>query len=212
MNKVFARLKNYFYFTTDETHSLVEKSKKGDQKSITKLFNKFKPILYNKIKNTTIVDLSKEEMEDEVLVFLTRIFMKELDKFDSSKASFGSWLSHCFNNHMLGINKRKRRVYTTGIDDMSVSGKDGESLEWNIKDDTYDIDKMTDRVPFITLVRLLYKELSPLEVRMVVDKYVYGYTEKEIEEKHNITPRTCNQRIKRAMKRLNKKVNKSFFV
>ena len=211
MNKIFARLRNYFYFSVDETQSLVDKAKVGDQEAITKLFNKFKPILYNKIKNTTFVELSKEEMEDEVLVFLTRIFMKDLDKFDNTKSTFGSWLTFCFNNHILGIKRRKRSVYTTGLDDMAIV-KDGDVLEWNVKDESYDADSVTEKIPFITLVRLLYTELSPLEVRMIVDKYVYGFTEKQIEEKHNITPRTCNQKIKRAMKRLHKKVDTKFFI
>ena len=140
MTKIFTKLKKYFYFTVDDTQLFVERAKKGDQKSVTKLFNKFKPILYSKIKNTTLVNLSKEEMEDEVLIFLGRIFTKELSKFDEGKASFGSWLTHCFNNHIISINRRKRRVYTIG------------------------------------------------------------------------TPRTCNQRIKRAMKRLNKKIDKKFFI
>ena len=199
---IFDILNKYFFFTVDETDIFVEKSKNGDQKSVTKLFNKFKPILYNKIKNTTLVNLSKEEMEDEVLIFLTRILTKDLSKFDKLKSSFGSWLTHCFNNHILSINRRKKRVITTSIDDISTQTK------WDSEDKTYD---QTDKVPFITLVRLLYKELDPLEVRMVIDKYVYGYTEKEIEEKHDITPRTCNQRIKRAMRRLNKKIDKRFF-
>jgi len=211
MDRIFARLKGYFYFSTDETHSLVEKAKNSDQKSITKLFNKFKPILYNKIKNNSLVDLSHEEMEDEVLVFLTRIFTKELDKFDKSKASFGSWLSHCFNNHIISINKRKKKVYTTGLDDMSKSGKDGDVMEWNIKDTTFNIEKYTDRVPFITIVRMLYTVLDPTEVRLIIDRYFYGFTEKEAEIRAGVTARTCNQRIKRAMKKLHKKVDKRWF-
>jgi RNA polymerase sigma factor (sigma-70 family) len=211
MNKIFSKVKKYFYFTTDETHSLVEKARKGDQRSVTKLFNKFKPIMYKKIKNSTIVDLSPEEMEDEVLIFLTRIFTKELDKFDKDKASFGSWLTHCFNNHILGIPRRKRKVYTTGLDDMSKNGKDGDTIEWNIKDTTFQIEKYTDRVPFITIVRMLYTVLDSTEVRLIVDRYFYGFTEKEAEIRAGVTARTCNQRIKRAMKKLHKKVDKRWF-
>ena len=39
---IFDILNKYFFFTVDETDIFVEKSKNGDQKSVTKLFNKFK--------------------------------------------------------------------------------------------------------------------------------------------------------------------------
>lgn len=210
-NKIFSKLKNYLYFSTDDTHSLVEKAKNGNQDAITKLFYKFKPILYNKIKGNTLVDMSHEEMEDEVIIFLTRLFVRDINKFDEEKASFGSWVSHCFNNHIRSTLKRKKQVYTTGLDDLAKTNKDGESFEWNIKDEDVDILGYVDRVRFITIVRLLYTVLDATEVRLIVDKYFYGYTEKEAEIRAGVTARTGNQRIKRAMRKLHKKIGRKWF-
>ena len=189
---------------------MVVLAKSGDRKAIELLFKKFKPILYSKIKSTTYVDLSHEEMEDEVLVFLTRILTRDIDKFDKTKATFGSWMTACFNNHILGIPHRKKRVNLDSIDDMSIS-KDGDWVEYPIKDESFSVERLTG-IPFITIVRMLYEHLDETQVRLIVEKYWYGSSSKDAEKKAGVPHGTCAQRIKRALKVINKHINKNDYI
>jgi RNA polymerase sigma factor (sigma-70 family) len=206
--KIYSKTSKYFYFTLNETTDLVEQAKNGDQKAITKLFNKYKPILYNIIKNST-VNLSKEEYEDEVLTFLGRIFSKDIHKFDESKSNFNSWMTFCFKRHIISIPKRKKQIHTNSIEDLSTT--DDGNMEYNIKSN-FDFETFVETPSFISIARLLLTNLPKKQASILVDKYWYDLHDREIEAKHNLPYKTAWAQTKKAIRNLLKKVNKNDYI
>jgi len=101
----------YTFLTVDETTEMVNRAKEGDQRAFTKLFDRFKPIMYTIIRRRC-PGQSHEFYEDEVVSFLGDILGRKIDQFDRSKSQFSSWVTFCFNNWINSIPKRKKRIET----------------------------------------------------------------------------------------------------
>tara|TARA_R110000751_G_scaffold250966_1_gene350463 strand:- start:525 stop:1160 length:636 start_codon:yes stop_codon:yes gene_type:complete len=186
------------YSSKDQMHIWVQQAINGDQKAFTKLFEKFKPIMYWKVKKR-FPNENVEFYEDEVLMFLGRIFGSDINKFDRSKAQFDTWITHCFDMHMIGIGRRKKQVSTTPIDDMYKPSDDGV-MEYPIPDNgSVTQNLLNANISFRRLTRLLLTHLTKKETKILLDKYWYGYDDREIEARNGLHYKCAWYQTKRAL-------------
>ena len=178
------------YFSKEQMHEYVQQAIDGNQQAFTKLFERFKPIMYNNIKKRFPGE-QVEFYEDEILMFFGRMFTKDISKFDPTKAQFDSWLTHCFTMHMNGIRRRKKQVYTKPIDEV-YKPKDDDYQEFPIPDTgTTTQNLLESTLSFRRIARLLLTHLTKKEARILLDKFWYGYDDREIEARHNLAYKTA---------------------
>jgi len=190
----------------EKTHELVELAKAGDQRAFNKLFAKYKPILFT-IAKKRMFNAEYEDIEDEIIHFLGDLFSLRLDQFDSSIAIFDTWVTRCFHNHLNSIPGRKKRVSATSLNEIYIRTQD-EVVEYSIPDEsTAQTANILNSTPsFRRLARVLLTHLTKLEASVIVMKFWYGYSDKEIEAHHQIPTGTAWYRQKRAIVKLRKKV------
>ena len=189
-----------------ETHDMVELAKGGDQRAFNKLFAKYKPILFT-VAQKRMFNADFEDIEDEVIHFLGELFSRQLDKFDPSIAIFDTWVTRCFHNHLNSIPGRKKRVNATSLNEIYIRTND-EVVEYAIPDEnmTQTANMLNGTPSFRKLARMLLTHLTKLEASVIVMKFWYGYSDKEIEDHHQIPTGTAWYRQKRAIVKLKKKV------
>ena len=187
------------YYSKEQMHEYVEQAKQGDQRAYKMLFERFKPIMYNIAKRRMFYANNVEEIEDEVLMFLGRMFTKDIHKFDRSKAQFDSWLTNCFNMHLNGIPKRKKRVEITTIDEIYRPKDDGYQEYPVAADDTDTLNFLNSTSSFIRICRILLTHLDKRTVGLVIDKFWYGLKDRELEDKYDICYKGAWNQYSRAL-------------
>jgi RNA polymerase sigma-70 factor, ECF subfamily len=194
------------YLSDEEINELVTKAQEGDQRAFTKLFQRYKPILY-KVGMQNMFNASDEDVEDEISTFMASIFTKYINTFDRSKAKFDTWITFCFRNQLKTIGKRKKRIKGTSLDE--VYGKQWDDhVEYEVHDTSNTVTKnMINATPsFRKIARVMLTHLTKLEATVLVDKYWYGLNDTEIEEKLNIPKGTAWYRKKCAVAKLRKHI------
>jgi DNA-directed RNA polymerase specialized sigma24 family protein len=187
------------YFTKDKMHELVDQAIGGDQTAYRLLFERFKPIMYSIAKKRMYNAKNVDDIEDEVLIFLGRMFTKNIHKFDKSKAQFDTWLTHCFNMHLNTIPRRKKRVELTTIDDLYGPNED-DYREYPIPEDGKDTTNLINgTMSFTRICRILLTHVDKPSVKIVMDKFWYGLNDKELTIKYNLAKNTAWSKYTRAL-------------
>ena len=193
--------------TKEETHNYVKEAINGNQRAFDRLFAKYKPIMFV-IAQKRMFNASFDEIEEEVVHFLGEMFSRKLELFDEKKASFDTWITRSFYNWLASIPGRKKRIEASSLQDIYVKDTD-TVVEYSIPDKGSSITSNTlNSTPsFRKMARLFLTHLTKLEASVLVMKYWYGYSDKEIEAHHQIPTGTAWYRQKRAIVKLRKKVH-----
>ena len=162
-------------------------------------------LLYNEyslyVKKYLISKYGSFDVDDNVLEIMSKIF-ENLDKYDSSKSKFKSWVITISNRHIIDkwrkIENKQNVVYFEDNNysyDYNNDSDEKQSNDFAINTDV--IDNLTyytttsygDNVNFIK--DITYKT----DFDMLNMKYVLGYNYAEIGEKYNITSTTASNRV-----------------
>ena len=123
------------YLKDEEINELVRQAQEGDQRAFSKLYQRYKPILYT-VGKKVMFHASPEDIEDEISTFMASIFTKYINTFDRSKAKFDTWITFCFKNQLKTIPKRKKRIQGTSLDE--VYGKQWDDyVEYQIHEKVF---------------------------------------------------------------------------
>ena len=197
----------HIYIDDIEVHELVELAKTGDRRSIDKLFRRYKPIMYSLAKKR-YPKYSVQDLEDEVLLFLGRIFSRDILLFDVSKYKFSTWISFCFRNHLISISRRKKRVPSTYIDDMYKE----DDRPFDIEDPSQSPYKFAENIPFIKIARILISTIGSVDTRLILMRHWYGESAKNCEEAVGYPRGTYKYYERKAFKKINEYFEKEDFL
>ena len=189
--------KKYTYLTQQEEEDLVEKYLNGNTKSFAPLFQKYRMIFYKNIKKwygSAYKD--PEEVNDMAIDFLGKM-SKNLDKYDSEKGRFGTWMTNSMRYFIIeNWNKKQRQKRI----------KQTESLDRHhgMADPSADIDKQIELKGHRKLIREMLESLGPEDTRMFNEVLVKGESMAETARKMGIKYSTFEYRFKRLKRRLEK--------
>ena len=169
----------------DINSSLIEASRKGDQKAQFELYKRYYRAMYN-----TCLRIVKNEQEAEDI--MQEAFLKafsNLDKF-SEQVSFGAWLKKIVVNQALD-QLRKKKMFFEPLSEIEIQDENAEEDSGSLIA-TEDVNKIKKAI-----------EALPSGYQLVLNLYLFeGYDHEEIGEIPGITPSTSRSQFMRAKKKL----------
>jgi len=197
----------HIYVDDEEVHRLVELAKSGDRRSIDILFRKYKPIMYSLAKKR-YSKYSPQDIEDEVLLFLGRIFSRDILLFDVDKSKFSTWITFCFGNHLISISRRKKRIPQTYIDDIHKE----DDRPFDIEDLSQSSSNFSEKIPFIKIARILISILGVVDTRLIILRHWYGESAKNCEKAVGYPRGSYKYYERKAFKKINQTLEKEDFL
>jgi RNA polymerase sigma-70 factor, ECF subfamily len=178
--------------TSDQTRpevELIARCLRGEQTAFTDLFNRYASGVYRLCYGLV---LDKQDAEDVVQESFVYAF-KNLHRFDSSRASFKTWLytitvSRCRNTYR---RKNPLQIDLMHLFRFDISAPLSETPEAIL----------AQRTAQDTLVAAL-AELSPALREAVILRYGHGLTYREMADIMNCPPKTAESRVRLAHERL----------
>jgi len=195
---------------------LIDQIKNGSKISEETLYNKYKGIItkYLKYKRYNIFDL-----EDCVSEILVKIFT-QIDKYDSSKSAFNTWVITITNYHI--INKSK--VYANNIQTISYSSS--ESLQHNHTNSNYEYGTTTkiscssshyisdlttiNSIDNASTITTISSMVNDKDFEMLKLKYVDGYSYSDLSNIYSDSKNKICNRVNYLKSKLQKNKDKIY--
>lgn len=173
------------YSTHEEDKIQIELALGGSERAFSHLFRRFKPIMYSVCKRR-FKHMSVEDIEDEVLMFFGKIFTK-LDLYDPEKATFATWITFCWHNHMNSMNRKKKTVSTKSIEDM-YNYDDDDTRTWDPVEEGLDTARFVDiNMSYIAIYKMMLRVLTKKEAKFAIAQFYHGMNTTESEKYSKIT-------------------------
>lgn len=178
--------------TTTHIDELLEKCRRGDERALMKIYNKYSKAMYN-----VALRIVKDSAEAEDI--MQECFLKAFDKLDSFEgtSTFGAWLKKIVVNQSISVYNKNTRYREVQYEDQfkhvadESSGITSEEDEQNPK------------------VKMILKTMESLKENYRVALTLHlieGYDYEEICEILNITNANCRTTISRAKESLRTKL------
>jgi RNA polymerase sigma-70 factor (ECF subfamily) len=162
-------------------------------------------LLYNEyslyVKKYLISKYGSFDVDDNVLEIMSKIF-ENLDKYDSSKSKFKSWVITISNRHIIDkwrkIENKQNVVYFEDNNysyDYNNDSDEKQSNDFAINTDVIDNLTYYTTTSYGDNVNFIKENTSKTDFDMLNMKYVEGYNYAEIGEKYNITSTTASNRV-----------------
>ncbi len=159
-----------------------------ERSKLEKLYNKYKNLMMYISLDILKNEILAEETVHDAIISLSKV-INDIDEIDSHRA-YGLVIlvtRRCSFNK-LKYEKRRYHYNDEIIENMESESKPVEET-------------VTEKINFENIVRKM-KELSELDFEIVILKYYYGYTYKEIAARVEMKESTARKRCERARKRI----------
>lgn len=183
----------------EEDLILIQNVLNGNLTAQETLYNKYKKIIKNYIKNK----YSKHnDIDDDVSEILIKIFLN-LNTFDSEKSKFYTWVCNIAKNHIIN-NWRNQPAFTLSINNSGTSATNNSSVDWTNTTtsnaspfNTNYSCTCTNNTDFenCNTISYLSTQISPVDYCLLNMKYIHGYNYCEIGQEFNVTSSTISNRI-----------------
>ncbi len=166
-----------------------------DEAALTELYNHFFPIAYKYLLSKVL----NSNVADDLIGNLFMKMYKNLDKFDSTKASFATWLTRIAENEV--------KMYFR-----SKSRKGDKETEWDEDfeppaDDTYEPEKQTLQKERAEEIKKALMTLPERERAIIEMTYWLNLKPKEIAESMGLTPNHVSVVLRRAKQMLKERLD-----
>jgi len=181
------------------------------------LYNRYYKITYNKVRKYNYDIESAKDIATDILL---KVF-GSLEKFDSKKCSFNSWVLKISSNHLIDLyRKNKNRLqfvsYTSTVasNNVNIDNNIGtipttftsnSTSNWNVywnhvTTTSNQEDHFINKEDYNTAI----KTLSEPESDIIRLKYEYGYSNAEIGDLYNVSKATVSNKINYLKKKIQK--------
>jgi len=183
---------------TDE--EIVNLYKNGRPEALKSLINRYTSPLYNFVARLT----NRNDAPDIVQEIFIKVW-KNLNRFDSAKASFKTWIFTIARNSATDFLRKKKTLLFGDV--KNNNEEDLDSFEENIPDENIlppeALQKLQDR----EFLNNILKKMSPAENEILVLHYQEEMTFDEIGKVLNKNLNTVKSRHRRALIKLRKKLD-----
>ncbi len=178
---------------------LVVLAQRGNQKAITELFTKMRPLMITSLKKKYFNKFSDAEIEDVVQESIIKAFDK-LDTFKPSY-SFSSWLSKICNNTIIDCSRKaEKRAIKFSLDvDNSNEEESSYSMISTLSDGSLNPEENMEKLEESEFAfNILEDDKIPQKLRDVATLlFIFEKSYDEIAEELNLPLGTVKSRIKR---------------
>lgn len=192
---------------------IISKIKKGDSKEFGKIYDKY----YNEIltKMTYLYNGNVEKAKDltsEVMIKVSEI----LDKYsvENGSGKFGGWINKIAKNTFIDKTRTSKNKFSKNLIhiDKELNLNNGGDVEIQLKDNKNNIeqniiDSETKKENNQNLKKAINK-LDTIEKTLINLRYYEGLNYKDISKKTNKTENFCRVKIKRALEKMKKTIQK----
>jgi RNA polymerase sigma-70 factor, ECF subfamily len=182
----------------NEDIDLIKEYLNGNQESFRLLINRYLPLIYNFAARFTINDASDISQDVFIKVW------KNIKNFDSSKASFKTWIFQIARNTIIDHLRKKKSIVFSDLED-----KDDSWIE-NVSDNAILQDEIAQKLEDKEFLNKLLDKISPLYREVLVLYYQEDMTFNEIGIVLNKPLNTVKSHHYRAIIELRKMINDNF--
>ncbi len=178
--------------TTTHIDELLEKCRRGDERSQMKIYKKYSKAMYN-----VALRIVKDSAEAEDI--MQECFLKAFDKLDTFEgtSTFGAWLKRIVVNHSIGVyNKNTRYTEVQYNDQFKHTADDSEGIT----------SEEEDQNPKVKMILKTMESLKENYRVALTLHLIEGYDYEEICEILHITYANCRTTISRAKESLRTKL------
>ena len=170
---------------------------------IVEIFNKFYDRMLYEAKSE-FGEAREADAPDAVQDIFVKLIENKNGKFSNLDDKLGQYFVISVRNHVRNIRKREERIEYVPITD-----EDDEDVSEHIFIDPSPLpeDELLNADSFDRLVSLI-RQLKPSMRQILEDKYIGGYTNKEIAEMWGLSQSEVSTRLGTAKKRLYEKINR----
>lgn len=200
----------------DFEQNLVEEIKQGNKKAETEFYKYYKTKLSRILRKQYP---NNGDHEDDVSELMMKIF-ENLDRYDTSKSRFNTWVTNIVKNYMIDKSRKKKHIYVNfsaftnnsdgldfsdELDKMGVVGVYYNSFNMNEPQSSaynpYQSLEISDSINHI------FNSVNNVEYSMLTLKYCEGYDYKEIGSEFNMKDSQVSNKINYTKTKLKKKLN-----
>ncbi len=171
---------------------LLKLLKESPNEGIEELMKRYTGLIYSIVKNRISEVCVSTDIEDCVADVFSEFYLG-IDNYDPARSDIKSYLCSIANNKATDIfRKYKNRLWQISIDDEScIQLSDGETIENGI------VNRETRKEIIESILAMEEPDRS-----ILIRKYYFGETAKQIGEALGITEQNVNTRAHRAIKRI----------
>lgn len=162
---------------------LVSKSKNGDKDCLMEIIERFTPLLKKYSKNLS----SDEVFSDLEITLIETIKAMPLKKHSSMKEEqIVAYINKAIKSKYIKLSKKNKLIANREIElNLDIAG----------------IDYM-DKIERKNIIYSLMDKLTSLQKEIIIQKFIYGYSEVEIAKKLHVSKQAVNKSKKRALETL----------
>ncbi|GAA4850286.1 RNA polymerase sigma factor [Algivirga pacifica] len=174
-----------------EDFRLIDLAIEGDQQAYAQLLNRYRKSVYH-----TILKMVRnvDDAEDLTIEAFAKAF-KNLSKFKKDY-TFSTWLFRIASNNAIDF-IRKKKLDTMSID-VSITNKDGDSMNIDIRDESLNPQESAIKSQRIEVIRMFVGQLTPKYQRLVKLRYFDELSYDEIAKELDAPLGTVKAQLHRA--------------
>ena len=208
--------KQNIYYTTDKYNDIkdeeiIVKIKNGNEKALTYLLNKYKPLVNNKVNKYFIIGAEKEDIIQEGMIGL----YKAIKSFDMEKQNtFKTFANICIERQLITAIKtstrQKHMPLNTCISlNTSAYSNEDDSIElletYNNKTIEDPLETMMKKEYYKEIKQTITSSLSKFE-KQVLDRLVLGESYETIAKRFDTPVKSIDNAIQRIRKKANSRI------
>lgn len=168
---------------TLDVNELINSVKNGDYKSKEKIYKIYKETVYRFL----IRKYPKNyDVEDDTSEIMIKVF-ESIEKYDSSKSKFNTWVINIANNHMIDKSKKRK------LDKISINNDTYGILSLDVNYNTSN--SALDSMNYCSTLMSISNQINDSDCFDMIQMKYSGYTYNEIAQKYSLNSNQVSNKL-----------------